>query len=383
MASETPRRPLPIRRRAPTPPRPPLTLRRAIKRVLLAIVAVALTSVLIGSAFFKPSMEGGFHIQPRFPIGQWFADLPSHLWWVLLFALFTASMAPLRAWRWGFVLPRPKPLYADRYHSVAIGLLANNAIPGKLGEAVRSMTLTRFSEKHGRPLPFAVSLGTVLVCKLTDVVALLTLVSLSPSGPIFGSNVGLQGSFVGVAIVLPLLLALLFATAKYAPRIADWLHAKGRSPKLENTLREIGVGVAASGSLKHLLFCFLATLVAISSVATGYTVAMYGVGMDPGITAGVVLLTAVTLGQSPPGVPAGLGVYYLACTWSARLLGATAEQAATLAVLTHLTTVLTHITVGGISALIRKVRLRDYLPRKLRRAKPSDAALPGGTRVPA
>jgi uncharacterized membrane protein YbhN (UPF0104 family) len=243
------------------------------------------------------------------------------------------------------------------------------------------MTLTRFSERHGRPLPFAVSLGTVLVCKLTDVVALLTLVSISPSGPFFGSNVSLRGSFVGVAIALPLLVVALFATAKYAPRLADWLHAKGRSPKLENTLRELGVGVAASGSPKHLLFCFLATLVAIGSVACGYTTAMYGVGMTPGVTAGVVMLTAVTLGQSPPGVPAGLGVYYLACTWSARLLGATAEQAATLAVLTHLTTVLTHMTVGGISLLVRKVRLRDYLPRRLRRARPAEP-LPPGERVP-
>jgi len=351
-----------------------------LKRTALALIAVVLTATLIGSAFFKPVFAGGFHVEPRFPIGPWLADLPSHAWWVVLFSLFSASMAPLRAWRWGFVLPRPRPLYADRYHAVAIGLLANNAIPGKLGEAVRSMSLTRFSERHGRPLPFAVSLGTVLVCKLADVIALLTLVSLSPSGPFFGSNVGLRGSVFGVLFVLPVLLVLLFGTARFAPRIADWLQARGRSPKLENTLRELAVGVAASGSPKHLLLCFLATLVAIGSVACGYTTAMYGVGMRPGLTAGIVVLAAVTLGQSPPGVPAGLGVYYLACTWSARLLGATAEQAATLAVLTHLTTVITHMTVGGISLAVRKVRLRDFLPRRRRRAHDE---LPEGERLPA
>lgn len=335
-----------------------------IRRILLGLLAVVLTTVLIGSAFFRPVFEGGLRVEPRFPLGAWLADLPSHLGWVVIFALFSASMAPMRAWRWGFVLPRPRPRYSDRYHSVAIGLLANNAVPGKLGEAVRSMSLTRFSERHGRSLPFAQSLGTVLVCKLLDVIALLVLVSVSPSGPFFGTTAGLQGGMIGVGIALPILIGLLFATARYAPRIADWLHARERWPGLESTLRELAVGVAASGSLLHVAQAFGATLLAISAVATGYTLAMVGVGMSPGFSAGIVVLAAVTLGQSPPGVPAGLGVYYLACSWSARLLGATEEQAATLAVLTHLTTVLTHVCVGGTSLLVRRVRLRDFLPRR-------------------
>jgi len=373
---------LQVQRRPPSPPRPPWTPWRILKRIVVVVLGVALTAVLIGSAFFRPVFEGGFRIEPRFPIGPWFADLPSHLWWVAIFALFSASMAPLRAWRWGFVLPRPRPHYADRYHAVAIGLLANNAVPGKLGEAIRSVSLTRFTQQRGRPIPFAQSLGTVLVCKLLDVIALLVLVSLSPSGPFFGTTAGLETGMIGIAIVLPILVGLLFATARYAPRIADWLHAKGRSPRLENTLRELAVGVAASGSLQHVAAAFGATLLAVSAVATGYTFALYGVGADPGITAGVVVLAAVTLGQSPPGVPAGLGVYYLSSTWSARLLGATAEQAATLAVLTHLATVLTHVTVGGISLLVRRVRLRDFLPRRRRRAD-RGRPLPEGARLPA
>lgn len=368
--------------RPANPPKAPWTVGRILKRLLLVLVAITLTSLLIGSAFFKPKFEGGFHVEPKFPIGQWLANLPSHLWWVALFALFTASMAPLRAWRWGFTLPRPKPAYADRYHSVAIGLLANNAIPGKLGEAIRAMSLTRFSTKRGRPIAFAQSLGTILVCKLLDVVALLILVSISPSGPFFGAAKGLQGGLVGVVIAVPILIVALFATARFAPKIADWLHRKGRSPKLENTLRELGVGVAASGSAANLAKGLGGTLVAIASVSTGYALALRGVGVDSGWSAGVVILAAVTLGQSPPGVPAGLGVYYLASTWSARLMGANAEQAATLAVLTHLTTVATHCTVGLISLVVRKVRLRDFLPK--RRKRTDTGPLPSeATRVPA
>lgn len=366
-------------KRPANPPKAPLTLGRIIKRTLAGLIAVALTVGLIGSVFFRPQFEGGFRVEPRFPLGAWLSELPSHLWWVVLFALFTASMAPLRAWRWGYTLPEPRPLYRDRYHSVAIGLLANNAIPGKLGEAIRSMSLTRFSARRGRPIAFAQSLGTVLVCKLVDVIALLILVCLAPSGPFFGSTAGLRGGLFGVAIVLPVLITALFLTGRYAPKIADWLHRKGRSPKLENTLRELGVGVAVSGSPLSLAKTLGATLVAISSVAFGYTLAMKGVGIEVGWTAGIVVLAAVTLGQSPPGVPAGLGVYFLACTWSARLMGANEEQAATLAVLTHLTTVLTHISVGFVSLLIRKVKLKDFLPRRAK--KEEEESAPAGRRA--
>jgi len=348
---------------------------KIIKRVLGAIVAVTLTTILIGSAFFRPSFRDGFELSARFPLDQWVKDLPSHLWWVILFGIFTASMAPSRAFRWGFTLPKDrKPHYWDRYHSVAIGLLGNNVIPGKVGEAIRAMSLTRFTEKRGEPIPFSLSLGTILVCKVLDLLALLILVSLSPAGPFFGGERGFSGGFTGVIIAVPVLIAVLFLLARYAPRIADWLHRKHRYPKIQTFLREVAVGVSASGSFLRLFFALLGTMFAIALVATGYGVALYGVGVNAGISAGVVLLAAVTLGQSPPGVPAGMGMYYLASSWAARLLGATAEQAATLAVLTHLTTVVSHILVGAVSLLIRKVRIRDYLPKRRKETQDEGAA---------
>ncbi len=340
-----------------------MTFGKIAKRVAGAIVAVCISTALIGSAFFRPAFEGGFHLVARFPLGAWFSTLPSQLWWVALFGLFSASMAPLRAFRWGFTLPKPKPAYSDRYHSVAIGLLGNNVIPGKFGEAIRAMALVRFTEKRGEPTTFAMSLGTIIVCKVLDLVALLVLVCLSPSGPFFGGASGFSGGLTGVMIAVPVLITALFLATRFAPRIADWLERKRKWPKLQTTLREFGVGVAASGSPLRLALGFGATLLAISAVATGYTIALHGAGVQTGLFSGVILLGAVTLGQSPPGVPAGLGMYYLACTWAAGLLGATPEQAATLAVLTHLTTVVSHLTVGLVSLLIRRVKVRDLLPR--------------------
>lgn len=336
---------------------------RILRKVLGAILAVSISTILIGSAFFRPNFDGGFSLVARFPFEQWLKDLPSNLWWVGLFALFSASMAPLRGWRWGFTLPRPKPPYADRYHAVALGLLGNNVIPGKLGEALRALAMTRFSRNRGREIPFPQALGTILVCKLLDLVALLILVAGSPNGPFFGTNV-FGGGFVGAAIAIPALTVGLLAVGRWAPRLATALHRKNRAPRVQLLLRELALGVAASGSPKRLGLALLATIVAVASVALGYTIALWGVGVDVDPLAGVILLAAVTLGQSPPGVPAGLGMYYLSSSWAARLLGATGEQAATIAVLTHLTTVLSHLGVGAVSVVVRRIRIRDFIPKK-------------------
>ena len=351
---------------------PDSPLARWTKRILTAIAGIALTAGLIGSAFFRPSFEGGFHLVERFPLAEWFAALPSHLPWLFVFALFSASVVPLRAWKWGYLLGRDRPRYPDRYHSVAFGLLAQNVIPGKMGEPVRAYSLSRFSG-----IPFFKTLGTIAICKLSDLVALVLLVTISPAGPIFGAADGLRGGLVGVAVAVPILVMLLVVVALHAPTLAGLLERRNKAPRLSRTIRHLAEGIRGAtpkGVLKHVL----ATHVAILSVSLGYTVALFGVGVEGvGILSGVVLLAAITLGQAPPGVPAGLGMYYLSCSWAARMLGATGEQAATIAVLTHLATVVSHAGVGLASLAIKKVKIADFVPRRKAKEAAEGTPVPG------
>jgi hypothetical protein len=334
-------------------------LARWTKRLLTLAVGAALTGGLIGSAFYRPSFDDGFHLVERFPLDRWFAALPSHLPWLLVFAIFSAGVVPLRAWKWGYLLGKEKPRYADRYHAVAFGLLAQNVIPGKMGEPVRAYSLSRFSG-----LPFFRTLGTIAICKLSDLFALVLLVLISPAGPIFGAAEGLRGGLVGVGLAVPVLVALLVVVAIHAPRLAGWLESRNKAPRLSRTIRNLAEGIRGAtprGVVKHVG----ATLVAIASVGFGYTVALHGTGVENvGLLSGVVVLAAITLGQAPPGVPAGLGMYYLSCSWAARMLGASAEQAATIAVLTHLATVFSHAGVGFASVAIKKVKIADFVPRR-------------------
>jgi hypothetical protein len=54
-----------------------------------------------------------------------------------------------------------------------------------------------------------------------------------------------------------------------------------------------------------------------------------------------------------------MGIYYFVTSWAARNLGASAADAAAYATLTHLGTVLSHVTVGALSVRQRGIRLKD------------------------
>jgi hypothetical protein len=95
---------------------------------------------------------------------------------------------------------------------------------------------------------------------------------------------------------------------------------------------------------------------------------MAGMGLRHGLFAGAVVLGAIAVGQSTPGLPVGMGVYYFVTSWMARKLGAAPQDAAAYAALTHVTTLLTNIGVGAISVWKRGLGLRELI-RRTRRAR--------------
>jgi uncharacterized membrane protein YbhN (UPF0104 family) len=72
-----------------------------------------------------------------------------------------------------------------------------------------------------------------------------------------------------------------------------------------------------------------------------------------------------------PGLPSSMGLYYFVCATTARALGVSDESAASLAVLSHAASNLTHVLVGIASALGHHQSLREIL--RVRRAVTSSA----------
>ena len=96
--------------------------------------------------------------------------------------LLSASVIPLRALQWQQHASAQAVPFKERYHLVAIGAFTHNALPGKLGDIIRSFLLSRTQR-----LPFLQCLGSVAVCKLLEFAALMLLVAVSFLGP-FGKT---------------------------------------------------------------------------------------------------------------------------------------------------------------------------------------------------
>jgi glycosyltransferase 2 family protein len=327
---------------------------RTYLKVLAVVVGVVLSAFLISSAFFQwhPTGDGPLLTQ-RFPLRKFVDDLPGHLPWLTAFLLLSASIIPARAAQWQTTLNKPVP-FRERYHLVAIGAFTHNALPGKLGDFIRSFLLSRTQR-----IPFLQSLGSVAVCKLLEFAALMGLVALSFAGP-FGATMshfaGPLRIAVGLCVALVVLVVLL---AHYALPLARMLERKHKLPRVSHLLGHVSEGLGTARSFRGMARALCFSIPSVLAPALAYGMALRGIGVRGGLFAGTVVLGAIALGQSLPGVPAGMGIYYFVTSWAARNLGASPEAAASFSMLTHLGTVLSQVGVGALSVRLRGIRIRD------------------------
>lgn len=321
---------------------------------LLALLGVAISAVLLSTVFFQWSFDGhGPLLTPRFSLKEFARDLPRHLTWIVPFILLSAAIIPLRAIQWQRALPKKVPL-SERYHFVALGAFANNTIPGKLGDVVRAFLMARTQK-----LPFVTTLGSIAVCKILETAALMVLVSVALLGP-FGETTQQFRGALRVAVPLLLgLVALVILLAHYAPNLAATLHRRGRLHRTQEVLIAIGQGLGAAKTFRGMFLLLLFSIGPVVAPALGYGLGLQGMGIAGGLWAGPIVLGAIALGQTAVGVPAGLGIYYFVTSWTARNLGASPEDAAAFAVLTHLSTIVAQLGVGGFSVWKRKLKLSE------------------------
>ena len=189
----------------------------------------------------------------------------------------------LRAWRWRFLL---KPIIGSSrrpiFPVVVIGYMANNLIPMRIGEVVRSYYLSLRED-----ISTAGAFGTVAVERASDVVALLFIGSLAwifvpvpkafsevadnvPGGPIVLAVVGLL-PFILVAGVTAAVTVISRARARtLAVRLLAPLPLKFRNRAL-GIVGNLLQGLSVASSPKQLILLFV-----LSSFLWLFEAAMYG-----------------------------------------------------------------------------------------------------------
>jgi hypothetical protein len=317
--------------------------------------ALALGGLLVALVFFEVGWRGHPTFTPRFALGGFLAAFPSNLPWLAPFVAVAAVQPVLRALVWREVLPPPPPRFADTYHATALGVLVHNGVPGKLGPLAAAWVLARTSAP-----PFAVAFSSQLVAKLLELGFIVALGAAAAA--LRGSGAAIGRVVVAGAALFAVLASAAAVLALAAPRASTALAR--RLPRAGAALAALGAGILGAGSFRRLAAALAVAALPAVAAAAAYAFPLRALGVPEPATAGALLVSVIAFGQLTPGLPIGAGVYWSLASWAARELGAGAQEAAALAILTHAGTVGTNLLVGAVSALVRRSQVAELFRRR-------------------
>jgi uncharacterized protein (TIRG00374 family) len=269
--------------------------------------------------------------------------------WLALAVVLIGVDVSCRAIRWYRLLAPIAPVpFRAAYASLLVGYLANNVLPARLGELVRSHDL---GVRTG--LSRATTLGTVVVERVVDTVFLVGVASVAI---LVLSIRGVVASAViaGLAVAGVLVVGLIFGMAAHrlpgAERVIAFFERWPRIRELGSRLRS-GLSVAARP--RTLVQAVLLTAAAWSATILVFAAVGQSIGLQLRIADAALLASGVALATAIPSGPGYLGTFELAAVTIGDALGIPADQAFALALLVH-AMVLILTSVGGAIALFRR-----------------------------
>jgi glycosyltransferase 2 family protein len=268
--------------------------------------------------------------------------------WILVMLATTGLDVATRGLRWQQLLaPIARLPYRRVLGYTLIGYLANNILPARLGELVRSHVL---GEREGLSRPTV--LGTVVVERVTDTALV---VAIAAGAILILSVRGAMSSAVllGVAFVAALVagLALLVVAHRLpgAARVAAYLERWPRVLELGGRLRQ---GLAVAGRPATLARAMLIGLVAWGASILTFASAGQAVGIELTIAQAALICTGVALATIIPSGPGYLGTFELTAVGIATSFGFGADEAFAMALLVH-AAILSVTSLGGVVAFLR------------------------------
>jgi glycosyltransferase 2 family protein len=236
----------------------------------------------------------------------------------------------VRAKRWEYLLaPIKKIKTSPLFYATAIGFMANNILPARVGEFVRAYVLGS-KEK----ISTTASLATIVVERLFDgftiLLIFLAVILFMPFPPdqsrVFTqSHLKLAGfiSFLVYLVVLGMLLALRFHNEKVNRLIGFFLKRLplGLANKISKTIDSFVLGLQILQRTKDIgvviaYSCFLWVIISLS-----YCFLFMAFHLDLPVLAAFFLLVVLAFGVSIPSAPGYIGTFHWACAAALIFMG--------------------------------------------------------------
>jgi len=320
---------------------------RAVLGTTVSVVAIAIvmTSVDVGRSL---AVLGAAQLQ-----------------WIAAAAVCIGTDVIIRGVRWQRLLaPIRRIAFGSVLSYLLIGYLANNVLPARLGELVRSHYL---GDREG--LSRTTALGTVVVERVVDTAVVVAIAAFA----ILVLNVrGVITSTVAVGGAIVALLVVLLAIAVAAHRLPGATSAAGwisRWPRVGQVAARLRGGLAVAGRPRTLVEALVLSAAAWAATLLAFAAAGQAVGLELRIGEAALIASGVALATAIPAGPGYLGTYEIAAVTLAEALGRPAEPAFALALIVH-ATILLLTSIGGLAAL---ASLRRRVPPE---AGPGVATLP-------
>lgn len=268
--------------------------------------------------------------------------------WILVMLGTVLVDVGARGGRWRVLLSSIKRIpYRRVLGYTYLGYLANNVLPARLGELVRSHAL---GEGEGVSRPTV--LGTVVVERIVDTVIVVALAGIAVVvlgvGGVMSTAVGLGAAFVGL-LVLALVVANASHRLPFADRIAE---LAARYPKILELARRLRDGLAVarrpSTVIGALGFSAIAWTASLATVVFGGQ----AVGIELSVLQAALITSGVALATIVPSAPGYVGTFELTAVEVAALFGVDRDAAFAMALLVH-AMILGVTSVGGVIASIR------------------------------
>lgn len=283
---------------------------------------------------------------------------------IVLSVLIATATFPLRLIRWRLLLRaddgsalHPLPLW----HAIAIGFMANNILPFRMGELMRTYAASRLAGAR-----FSASLSSVAVERVFDALTVIALLAIGllfaglPAGvELFGTPVARVATISGVLVVLALGAGIAVVSfPRVAERIIQRLvPAQGLATRLIQLVEGIRHGMGVLRSPKRASGVVLWSIIMWLVNAASFWVMFRAFALPVGFAGALLMQGVLVLGIAAPTTPGFVGVFEAIIKAVLLLFGVSSDGAVAYAVTYHFTTFLPIVLLGAWSLVRSSAQL--------------------------
>jgi hypothetical protein len=286
----------------------------------------------------------------------------------LILAVVVATLTfGVRVLRWRYLLRTEddRPVgWGPLWHATAMGFMANNTLPLRMGELLRCYAASRLGK-----VPFSAALSSVAVERAMDALtigAMLTIAlftsGLPPETQIAGvgrlDQVALRAGVICAVIFSGALFVVLFPVVaeRIARTVLPW---RGIADRVVTLIEGLRLGFGALRSASRLIASVLWSVVHWVLNAAAFWLAFGAFGIEVGFTGAVLVMCLLAIGIAAPSSPGYFGIFEAVVAASLSLFGVPRDIGVAYGLTFHIATFIPITLLGLWSLAITPIGIKD------------------------